>query len=58
MGLKSYAFQAPASYLLTVPQPAMKTQNRKTEALLLLGVQVVLLAGLALVFFGKKITTD
>ena len=33
-------------------------QNRKTEARLLLAVQMVLLAGLALVFFGKKITTD
>ena len=36
----------------------MKSQNRKTEALLLLAVQVVLLLGLALVFFGKKATTD
>ena len=36
----------------------MKTKNRKTEALLLLAVQIVLLLGLALVFFGKKATTD
>ena len=36
----------------------MKSQNRKTEALLLLAVQIVLIAGLALVFFGKKATTD
>ncbi len=36
----------------------MKSQNRKTEALLLLAVQVVLLLGLALVFFGKKVTTN
>ena len=36
----------------------MKSQNRRTEALLLLAVQVVLVAGLALVFFGKKATTD
>jgi len=36
----------------------MKLQNRKTEALLLLAVQIVLIAGMALVFFGKKATTD
>ena len=36
----------------------MKSQNRKTEALLLAAVQIVLLLGLALVFFGKKATTD
>lgn len=35
----------------------MKSQ-RKTEMLLLLAVQIVLLLGLALVFFGKKATTD
>ncbi len=35
----------------------MKSQ-RKTEARLLLAVQVVLLAGLALVFLGKKATTE
>jgi len=36
----------------------MKSSNRKTEALLLLAVQIVLVVGLALVFFGKKATTD
>ncbi len=36
----------------------MRSQNRKTEALLLLAVQIVLIAGLALVFFGKKATTE
>lgn len=36
----------------------MKSQNRKTEALLLVAVQIVLIAGLALVFFGKKTTID
>ena len=36
----------------------MKSSNRKTEFLLLLAVQVVLLFGLALVFWGKKATTD
>ena len=36
----------------------MKSQNRKTEFLLLLAVQIVLLCGLALVFLGKKATTD
>ncbi len=36
----------------------MKSSNRKTEFLLLLAVQVVLLFGLALVFLGKKATTD
>ncbi len=36
----------------------MKSPNRKTEALLLLAVQIVLVAGLALVFFGKKATTE
>ena len=34
------------------------TQNRKTEALLLLAVQIVLVLGLALVFFGKKVSTE
>ena len=32
-------------------------QNRKLEALLLLAVQIVLLSGLALVYFGKQATT-
>ena len=32
-------------------------QNRKLEALLLLAVQIVLLCGLALVYFGKQATT-
>ena len=32
-------------------------QNRKIEALLLLAVQIVLVFGLALVFFGKNVTT-
>ena len=36
----------------------MKSPNRKTEFLLLLAVQVVLVFGLALVFLGKKATTD
>ncbi len=36
----------------------MKSPNRKTEALLLLAVQIVLLLGLALVFFGKKVSTE
>ncbi len=31
--------------------------NRKTEFLLLLAVQIVLIAGLALVFLGKQATT-
>ncbi len=35
-----------------------RSSNRKTEFLLLLAVQVVLLFGLALVFGGKKATTD
>ena len=33
-------------------------KNRTTEARLLLAVQIVLLLGLALVFFGKKASTD
>ncbi len=33
-------------------------QNRRTEALLLLAVQIVLLLGLTLVFFGKKASTE
>ena len=36
----------------------MKSPNRKTEFLLLLAVQIVLVFGLALVFWGKKATTD
>lgn len=32
-------------------------QNRKLEALLLAAVQIVLLCGLALVYFGKQVTT-
>jgi len=36
----------------------MKPPNRKTEALLLLAIQLVLLLGLALVFFGKKVSTE
>ena len=36
----------------------MKLRNRKTEALLLLAVQIVLIIGLALVFFGKKAATE
>jgi len=35
-----------------------RSSNRKTEFLLLLAVQIVLLFGLALVFGGKKATTD
>ena len=38
--------------------PQRKLENRKTEARLLLAVQIVLLLGLALVFFGKKATTE
>jgi cell division protein FtsI/penicillin-binding protein 2/cell division protein FtsW (lipid II flippase) len=36
----------------------LKSQNRKTEALLLLAVQIVLLLGFALVFFGKKTSAE
>ena len=36
----------------------MKSPNRKTEFLLLLAVEIVLVFGLALVFWGKKATTD
>lgn len=36
----------------------MKSHNRKTEFLLLIAVQIVLVFGLALVFLGKKATTD
>ena len=36
----------------------MKSHNRKTEFLLLMAVQSVLLCGLTLVFFGKKATTS
>ena len=36
----------------------MKSHNRKTEFLLLLAVQIVLVCGLALVFLGKKATTE
>ncbi len=36
----------------------MKSHNRKTEFLLLLAVQIVLVFGLALVFLGKKATTE
>ena len=34
------------------------THNRKTEFLLLLAVQIVLLMGLTLVYFGKQVTSD
>ena len=36
----------------------MKSQNRKTEFLLLFAVQIVLIFGLALVFEGKKVATE
>ena len=36
----------------------MKSHHRKTEFLLLLAVQIVLVFGMALVFGGKKATTD